>query len=95
MIALVESTFLIVAELFIFIAEVLQIWFKWIFDRPQQMHDPKTRCTYWTVLKPRVCEIHVNQGVGLDETPHRYAWEECEDVLSFIDFADNDVQGFD
>ena len=23
----------------------------------------------------------------------RYAWEECEDVPSFIDFADNDVQG--
>ena len=46
-------------------------------------------------MKPRVCEIHVNQGVGVDEIPHRYAWEECEDVLSFIDFADNDVQGFD
>ena len=34
-------------------------------------------------------------SVGIDETPHRYAWEECEDVPSFIDFADNDVQGFD
>ena len=51
--------------------------------------------TFWTVLKPVVIEIHVNQGVGVDETPHRYAWEECEDVPSFIDFADNDVQGFD
>ena len=49
----------------------------------------------WTVLKPRVSEIHVNQRIGVDETLHRYAWEECEDVPSFIDFADNDVQGFD
>ena len=56
---------------------------------------PHLSFTCWTVLKPRVCEIHVNQGVGVDEIPHRYAWEECEDVLSFIDFADNDVQGFD
>ena len=45
-------------------------------------------------MNPRISEIQVNR-VGVDETPHRYAWEECEDVPSFIDFADNDVQGFD